>query len=225
METPQSIYFDTIPLLRYAEANNYVSFPAVLLQSLSAITQLSRKLSSGATAGEPSKVAQAQAFALLSTTQSFDPLSWATELQKISPQCDLDSRIHIASAHKAAVCVYISRVLLSLSPNSEIHGNLEGLVSDIIFHLSFISREDALFKAASWPTFVAGAETRDLERQAWAMARLHQLWLYVPWGYFRSIMEVLAGVWQKRNAETGLQPSGLDWIEDLMTLKVDCLIA
>lgn len=225
MRTPQSISFDIVPLLRYAEANNYLSCPAILLQALLATAQLSRDLPSEVIANATSRAIKDQVYALLLTAQSFDPLSWATELQRISPQCDLDSRIHIASAHKAAVCIYISRILLSFSPNSEVCETLEPLVIDIISHLSLISQEDALFKAGTWPTFVAGAETRDPERRAWAMTKLHLLWTLLPWGYIRSTMEVLAGVWRKRDAAVNSDSCTLDWIQDLMTLEVDCLIA
>ncbi|RDW66967.1 hypothetical protein BP5796_09716 [Coleophoma crateriformis] len=225
LETPQSIRFDITPLLRFAEANNYLSCPAVLLQTLLAASQISRNLPNELASNETFKVAKERTEALLWTTQSFDPLSWATELQKISPQYDLDSRIHIASAHKAAVCIYISRILLSFSPNSESYENFEPLVSDIILHLSFISQEDPLYKSITWPTFVAGAETRDPERQAWAMTRLHQLWGILLWGYTRNIMGVLAGVWEKRVTPVGPGSSALDWIQDLMTLEFDCLIA
>jgi hypothetical protein len=87
----------------------------------------------------------------------------------------------------------MSRVLLLLSPTADVQGDLEPLVSDIIHHLSFVTSDSELFKATSWPTFVAGADARDFGQQAWVMARLQELWECLPctMGYVRSAMEIL----------------------------------
>jgi Fungal specific transcription factor domain len=125
------------------------------------------------------------------------------------------------------VCIYISRVLLLISPTAEVHENLELLVSEIINHLSFVTSSSELFKATSWPAFVAGADAKDLEQQAWAMARLHELWECLPctMGYVRSAMEILGGIWNKRDAAVCGSTDTVNWIQDLKASEIDFMIA
>lgn len=162
---------------------------------------------------------------LLQAVQSFDAFLWATSLQKVSPQKDIDKRIHIASAHKAAVCIYISRALLSISQGTGVSDNLESLVSDVVHHLSFLTCDDEFFKATSWPTFIAGAETRDLTRQDWVASRLHKLWDLLPWGYIGSALQILDTIWEKRNITTNSANTSVNWVQELRSMGVDWLIA
>jgi Fungal specific transcription factor domain len=165
-----------------------------------------------------------QAILLLRAAQSFDALAWATALQRHSPHSDLAYRAHIASAHRAAVCIYLSRVLLSISPATELDCNLESLISEVICHLSFIRLGNALFKATTWPTFIAGAETKDPGQQAWVVARLRELWEVEPWGLIRGALGILELIWHRRNPSMQGGASTVDWIQDLRTLGVDWLI-
>ncbi|RDW63302.1 hypothetical protein BP6252_10847 [Coleophoma cylindrospora] len=213
--------------LQYAEVNNYLSFPAVLLERVLVTAQLSQAVQDTFPAKSITSDQEQQIVSLLDAAQSFDAREWASTLQSISPHGDLESRIHVASAHKAAVCIYISRVLRLLSPIAEVPDDLELLVSDIVHHLSFVTSSSELFKATSWPTFVAGADTRDLEQQAWAMARLRELWACLPctMGYVRSAMEILGAIWHKRDSAMGGITHTGDWIQDLQVLEIDLMIA
>lgn len=213
--------------LQYAEANNYLSFPAVLLEAALITAQLLQAVQDGSPAKPITSSQEHRTISLLHTAQSFDTRDWASTIQSISPQCDLESRIHIASAHKAAVCIYMSRVLLFLSPTAEVQDNLGPLVSDIIHHLSFVTSDSELFKATSWPTFVAGADARDPNQQTWAMARLRELWECLPctMGYVRSAMEILGGIWTKRDAAGYASMDTIDWVQELKLSEIDIMIA
>ena len=122
------------------------------------------------------------------------------------------------------MCIYLSRVLLSISPAFELDYNLESLVSEVFSHLSLIRHGNALFKAITWPTFIAGAETKDPGRQAWVVARLRELWEVEPWGVIRGALGILELIWHRRNTSMQGGASTVDWIQDLRTLGVDWLI-
>ena len=121
----------------------------------------------------------------------------------------------------------MSRILQFVSPAVEVQDNLEFLVSDIIDHLSFVTSDCELFKATSWPAFVAGADSRDLGQQMWAMARLQELWECLPctMGYVRSAMEILEGIWNKRDAAVCGGMHNVEWIQDLKVSEIDLMIA
>ncbi|KUJ21359.1 uncharacterized protein LY89DRAFT_577473 [Mollisia scopiformis] len=213
--------------LHYAEANNYLSFPAALLEAVLTAAQLLQTMHDHFPAKFTTTLEGNQLPPLLQAAQSFNVRDWASGLQRISPHCDLENRVHVASAHKAAVCIYICRVLRFLSPEAEAEDNLEPVVSDIITHLSFVTSDNELFKATSWPTFVAGAEARDLEQQAWAMTRLQQLRECLPctMGYVRSAMEILDSIWRKRDAAVCAGMHNIGWIQELKLLEIDIMIA
>lgn len=162
---------------------------------------------------------------LFHTTQSFDPLAWATCLQSRSPAPDLAHRAHVASAHRAAVCMYLSRLLHFLEPDPELATSLEPLVSEAISHMAFIRPSDALFTATTWPTFVAGAETRDVQKQAWTAQRFSELWEVEPWGTIRGALGVLNEIWSASNEQSAYrgEKSG-DWVVRLRQQGVDWLI-
>lgn len=226
-ETSHTSYVQLFSALEYAESNNYLSCPAILLHRVLAATEVLRSMSGILLTDSIAKVpppAQ-QLRLLLQAVQSFDTFVWATSLQKVSPHKDVEKRIHIASAHKAAVCIYISRALLSINPDTEVSDGLEPLVSDVMHHLSFITYGDELFKATSWPTFIAGAETRNLTHQEWVVTRLHKLWDFIPWGYIRSTLEVLDTIWEKRNVATNSTNASMNWVQELRSIGVDWLIA
>lgn len=134
--------------------------------------------------------------------------------------------------------LYLSRILLSIAQKSsersllhsadhyfphalQDHNNLESLVSEILTHLSFITKDSALFTATTWPAFIAGAEisvTSEGERQReWVARRFQELWEVEPWGVNRGALGVLEGIWSQRSG------SG-DWIGELRARGVDWLV-
>lgn len=141
-------------------------------------------------------------------------------------------RTHVASAHRAAVCIYLSRVCLSLDQNTQFTIDLEILVTDIITNLSVIRRDDALFTATTWPAFIAGAETHDRASQEWVTRRFQELWEVEPWGLMRGALGVLERIWKRRRSAVVLDDEGaevevkkkeVDWIGDMRGQGVDWL--
>ncbi|MCJ1458314.1 hypothetical protein MMC28_008685 [Mycoblastus sanguinarius] len=222
-----------LSLLQDAEGNHCSSFPAILLPLIRTGAQLSQPNHPSSPLYPSTGSKQQQALLLLSTARSFNPLAWATNLQPRSPATDLLHRTHIASAHRAAVCIYLSRVLLSLYPTTQLSHNLESLVADIIAHLSFIPPSSALFTATTWPAFIAGAETNDRARQEWVARRFQELWEVEPWGLIRGALGVLERIWVGRRSGVVVNGEGTllkgkkgdgDWIGDLKGGGVDWLI-
>ena len=219
-----------LSLLQDAEGNHCSSFPATLLHLIqigAQFTQPTRPLS-------PSYIStsskQQQALLLLHNARSFNPLTWATNLRSCSPTTDIFHRTHIASAHRAAVCIYLSRVVLSVDPSAQLPHTFESLETDIITHLSFINPSNTLFTATTWPTFILGAETNDCAMQEWVARRFQELWEVEPWGLLRSAFGVLQNIWLKNRRTSGVEKNGVvvedhgDWIRDLKEEGIDWLI-
>lgn len=176
------------------------SFPTILLQLIRTGARLSQPDYSGISPYPSAGSKQEKVLVLLHTAQSFSPLAWATNLQPRSPPCDRSRRTHIAFAHRAAVCIYLSRVVISLDPTTQFPHDLELLEVDVIAHLSLIRPNDALFAATTWPAFIAGAEVTDRGKQEWVAERFQELWRVEPWGLIRGAFEVLENIWKRRRS-------------------------
>jgi hypothetical protein len=168
---------------------------------------------------------------LLREAELFDAKSWATTLQPRSPVSDLLHRSQVASAHCIAVRIYLSRLLLSFGPDARLSNTLELLVPEIICHMANIRPCDALFTATTWPAFIAGAETNDLQNRAWIAQRFAELWEVEPWGTVRGALDVLKGIWlEKDGPMAGRQSTRHEgshdgnWIASLRRTGVDWLI-
>ncbi|KAB8760604.1 hypothetical protein FH972_026596 [Carpinus fangiana] len=224
-------------LLR-AEENNYLSCPATLLRVLLASSNIAHRFppptplpestidtalpSSIPHSPPPPQTPLAEAVALLQIVNAFDPAAWAVEVEKRTSFADFESRMHIASAHKIAVRLYISRACPTIAMSVAVlhdatRQTRASLASAIIKHLGHIKPTDPLFKATPWPTFVAGAESEHEEEWDWVLKRLETAWTNVPWGYVRSEMELLKTIWEDKRtwmyssaAESGL---GFDWVQ------------
>lgn len=219
-----------LPLLERAESNSYLSCPAVLLQIMLLASYLSGGQATSAAEEEqqqPPPSLEAEAAALLQRAQSFDVHAWAQGVQGISSDHDdFESRVHVASAHKSAICLYIHRAV----PTAALLDGeqTEMLVSDVIGHLARIGRDDNLIKGTAWPTFVAGAETVDPARRAWIADRLVMLWRLMLWGYLPTALETLHVIWGTDddccpNGETGAG-SREGWLQKLKRLGIEWMI-
>lgn len=224
----------TMSLLQDAEGNHCSSFPAALLSVMQAGAQL-LKMNEDFTS--PDTMADSRrygAFHLLHAAKSFDPAVWAINLQPRSPADDLFHRTEIASAHKAAVCVYLSRIILALWPSTALPDDLETLAAEIIVHLSCMQPRDALFTATAWPAFIAGLETADLTNRAWVVRRFQELWELEAWGLTREAIGALTTIWDERKNENttesgnnmlDLQEENWNWVEKLKSIGTDWLVA
>jgi hypothetical protein len=181
-------------LIRDAEGNHCSSFPSILLQLLRSGVRLSQSGSS-----IPLRNRQDRVFMLVCTAKTFDARAWATDLQSRSPSSDVQQRTHVACAHKVAVIIYLSRLLLSMYPDT----------------------------AITWPAFIAGAETNSIPYQRFIMARLENIWKLEPWGLLRKAAEILQTIWDAKTSGPAMGDEQIrdgDWVQYLRVKGVDWLI-
>lgn len=222
-----------ISLLQDEQGNHCSSFPTILLQLVRTGTQLSQPDHSSSCLRSSVELKQRQLLTLLHKAQSFDAPTWATDIQPHSPTNDLADRTNVALAHRAAVCIYLSRIYLSFDSNPHLSDNLEPLVAEIITHVSLIHPNNPLFKAIAWPVFIAGAETHDRATQDWVFMKLQELWAVEPWGLIQGALGVLERIWEeRRNGSNGVGQQKLqdgkkrnsNWVADLRRSGVDWLV-
>lgn len=220
---------DTIelePILRYAETNNYLSCPAPLLRIMLESFALPNKTVS--CTDEVYKNIQEQIGDLLQRALAFDPVAWSCDFEPAFPNEDFKQRIHIAAAHRSAVCIYLARVLPSSNPlidpmSGTAIVNLIELANDVVHHISHLKPGDALFKSSCWPLFLAGAESRDLAQREWIMNTLDSLYATMFWGYLRTSKRVLEAIWTYLDQ---VKDGGENcWVEEVNQFGTEILIA
>ncbi|KAH8722672.1 fungal-specific transcription factor domain-containing protein [Phaeosphaeriaceae sp. PMI808] len=220
---------DTIelePILRYAETNNYLSCPAPLLRIMLESFALPNK--TVACTDEAYGKIQDQIGDLLHRALAFDPVAWSCDFEPAFPNEDIKQRIHIAAAHRSAVCIYLARVLPSSNPLLDpLSGtaivNLTALANDVVHHISHLKPGDALFKSSCWPLFLAGAESRDPAQREWIMNTLDDLYATMSWGYLRTSKRVLEAIWTYLDQIT--DGSENCWVEEVKQFGTEILIA
>lgn len=208
--------FELLPVMKRVEVNSYLSCPPEILQIILVASQLSYE-SPGTDWSLP---AADKALALIDEALAFDITAWAEQLQRLPHVTDIESRMHVASAHRSAVCLYILQALplvRSLRPV-----DVDVLVGDILQHLSHVEEGDPYFKATSWPIFIAGAETRNPEKRTWTLQRLLSIWGACRWGYIFTAIEMLKATWQLQDA--GGNAGDVNWLQGLKGLGFDHLI-
>lgn len=164
---------------------------------------------------------------LICTAKTFDPRAWATDLQLPCPSPDLRERFRVASAHKAAVIIYLTCLLLSMCSGTRPTCDFESLVTEIVENLSMVTNKNSLYTAITWPTFIAGAETNSVSHQQFVMVRLEHQWELEPWGLYRKAAEVLQIIWKTKNRIPAMEDEQIrdgDWIQYLRARKIDWLI-
>jgi hypothetical protein len=150
------------------------------------------------------------------------------------PTTNIEQRTMIARAHKAAVTIYLSRLLISLYPTTKPSCDFEALVTGVLDNISCIDINSALFTATTWPTFVAGAQTTLLKRQHWVAKRFRERWEVEPWGLLQGVRETLETIWALKRVsaedastlspvERKMRVDG-DWVQYLRETGVDWLI-
>jgi hypothetical protein len=210
--------FDLLPVMERVEVNGYLSCPPEILQIILEASQLSCDSPNT----DLTLDAADEALKLLDQALDFDIPRWASRLRKLD-LTDMESRVHVASAHRSAACLYILQALPLVRHVRHVESDV--FVSDILSHLSLVSENDPFYKATAWPTFIAGAETRDGEKRTWALQRLLAIWETCPWGYIFTAVEMLKATWELQDAR---RSSGdeitVNWLQDLKRLGFDYLI-
>lgn len=204
--------------MKRAEINSYLSCPAEILQIILVASQLSYETP----CTDWSLTAASEALSQIDQALAFNIPAWAARLQRANV-ADIDSRVHVASAHRSAACLYILQALPLVRTVRVVDTDV--LVDDILAHLAQIGEKDPYFKATSWPTFIAGAETRDAEKRAWSLGRLLAIWAICPWGYIFTAIEMLKATWHMQDAGGfGGVDVGLNWLQGLKGMGFDYLI-
>jgi hypothetical protein len=132
-------------LYRDADGTHCSSFPSILLRLIHAGTKLSRQNQS-----VPVEVEQNKLFVLLCAAKSFDASAWAKKVQPLSPSANVEQRTMVARAHKAAVTIYLSRLLVSLYRFTKPSCDFEALVTEALVNISAIDINSPLFTATKW---------------------------------------------------------------------------
>lgn len=218
---------DIDSMLERAEANSYHSIPSIIMITILRSTTLVASIQKGG--GFASQKQLDEARSLMRLLRDFDARAWATRISTASAIIldDPESREHMASAHRAAACIYLSMAI----PGSLI--GPENFAADIYGHLRLVSKTDMLFKGSVWPTFILGAQTVDREMRAWVEQRLLDMWLSVcPWGYVKTALEALQALWSFQDTvrSQGYLARGenslptRNWLSELKVLNVDYLV-
>ncbi|KAM0275919.1 hypothetical protein ACHAQH_007261 [Verticillium albo-atrum] len=218
-ETSDASYFQSAQIssiLQRATANSYLCCPPEILEILLAAAQLSN----ANTDDEASSALVTEAgIQLLTRAQSFDIRAWANDILTVTylANIPIESRIHAGSAHAMAACLYLLQAIPVV--RHYLPANTQELFEqELMHHLSSIPDDDPNFKATTFPTFIAGAETRDPLKQAWVMDRLQRLLRNTPWGFIYTAMEALPQIWSLAD------DNSLGWVQTLKDPKMNFLI-
>ncbi|KFA76110.1 hypothetical protein S40288_00390 [Stachybotrys chartarum IBT 40288] len=212
--------FDLLPVMKRVESNGYLSCPPEILQIILLASQLSHDCPST----DWTIDAAGEALALLEQALNFDIEGWASRLGRLN-LADMESRVHMASAHRSAACLYILQALPLIRSVKAM--DADQFVDDILSHLSDVKEGDPFFKATAWPTFIAGAETRDGEKRTWTLQRLLAIWETCPWGYIFAAIEMLKASWEMQDEgrrNNGGSDAPINWLQGLKRQGFDYLI-
>ncbi|KAK3681116.1 acriflavine sensitivity control protein acr-2 [Podospora appendiculata] len=222
------IGIDVFTVLQRAEAYSYHCCPPLILQL---ILSTSRLCSPESSLDNNDRIAATAS--LLQQARTFNVREWVNNIRGLSSHDDLVAREHLASAFRAAACLYMLLVLPDGSSDTHDTSLLspqtaDELVLEVLGHLSRIPDDHVLLKGTSWPTFIAGAHTDDRVWRAWCLSRLREVWnknpWICPWGYVHTAIQMLQDVW---DAKATAAPDGgtkMNWLQELRTLRGNCLI-
>ncbi|GJN69725.1 hypothetical protein PLICBS_003776 [Purpureocillium lilacinum] len=212
---------EVLPVLERVETNSYLSCPAAVLQVILRASEFSYESESFGTT--LTLGAAEEALELIRNLRAFDMDAWAAKLRT-----DVLSRAHVASAHRGAACLYVLQALPLARAASPV--DPDSLVDEILMHLSQLDEGDPYFKATSWPTFIAGAETRDPDKRMWTLKRLLSIWKICSWGYIFTAIEMLKTTWDMQDRHdaavggNGALRGSVNWLKDLKAMGFDYLI-
>lgn len=202
---------DVLSVLQRAEAHSYHCCPPAILHIILSASRL-------CSSTEPN--AAEVAVSLLAQARALDVREWVYSIQGLSPQDDLEARVSLASAHRAAACLYVLLAVPGVS--DEIPENTQqpdDLVLEILYHLSSVPIDHVLLKGTVWPTFMAGAQTDDAMLRSWCIDRLRAVWtlnpFVCPWGYIRTATEMLEEIWSARDQALPSEGGKWNWLQKL----------
>lgn len=207
-------------VLQRAAPFSYGCYPPIMLEILCQASHLSQK--------DVSKGRD-----LMNELCALDFRAWVYSIPGLSPNDDLEARVAIADAHRAATCLYILLAVSDLEWDTLCHQ--QGLTIDVktralMHHLASVPIENALSKGLIWPTFMVGAQTDDPERRQWCLGRMQKIWVaspfICPWGYIETAMAMMQRVWETKDVKVkdGGGEAGMNWLQELKSTSDHGLI-
>lgn len=203
---------DIKSVLQRAAPFSYGCYPPIMLEILSQASHLSQK-----------DVCKAKD--LIDELCALDFRAWVYSIPDLSPKDDLEARVAIADAHRAATCLYILLAVPDLEHDTLCcqDGNFtaETQTRRVMRQLASVPAEHALSKGLIWPTFMVGAQTDDPEGRQWCFERMKKIWVaspfICPWGYIETAMTMMQRVWETKDAKlkSGKGETGINWLQEL----------
>ena len=182
-----SIMFSLLPLFESMGTIDHITFPLELLHAFATAGRALQSCSTGATL-DAGTIAIA-----MERIAAIDARSWAKSFHRIHSctTCpgDLEIRIHLCEAHKAASIIFLARAA-GLIPAA----SLASYQARLLEHLEQVSYGQSLFKATSWPTFIAGLEANDERVASELTDRLQFICSILPYNFARRALRMLRGV-------------------------------
>ncbi|EXM24630.1 hypothetical protein FOTG_08134 [Fusarium oxysporum f. sp. vasinfectum 25433] len=203
--------------MHYAARNSFICCPAEILQIMwSTAMILKDQPTLHGAYGSTEK-----GLKLMLSAMSFDVASWSCNIENVPrgrQVTDINSRTHSGYTHQMACCLYILYAIPSVR-NFLPEGTEQGLEAGLMCHLRSITDEDPNFKTSFWPTFIAGAQTRNAHQQIWIKDRMIRQLRLFPWGFLYTAIETLQLIWEQRIVQ-----SELNWLQILRNPEVSFLI-
>jgi len=211
---------DVLSVLQQAEAHSYHCCPPEILLIIVAASELSEH-------DESTRVATAAG--LVEQAMGLDVRAWAYGIAGLAQFDDVEARVWLGSAHRAAACLY---VLLAIPETAQV-GTMpraDDLCLEIVGHLAMIPDDHVLLKGTAWPTFIAGAHTDEPETRKWCIERLTAVWRanewVCHWGYVQTATQMLLDVWAAKETarRRGEDMTDRNWLQELKLRRGDFLI-
>ncbi|PSS05331.1 fungal-specific transcription factor domain-domain-containing protein [Coniella lustricola] len=212
VSTMQSI--DIVASLEKVAAHTYGCCPPVVLNILSKATKLFAADTKAAVH-------------LCEELIAFDVSAWVHNIKGLGAVDDRGIRIHMANIHRLAVCLYIFLVVPDTSARMKL--TVDALHAELLACIGNVPFNHLLAKGLVWPTFMASAQTDDVEVRKWSLRRMNAIRfaspLICPWGYVVAAADMLQGIWETRDARraTGQQES-INWLQEIRGMADPCLI-
>lgn len=199
---------DIKSVLQRAAPFSYGCYPPIMLEILSQASHLSQN-----------DVCKARD--LLDELGVLDFRAWVYSIPGLSPRDDLEARVAIADAHRAATCLYILLAVPDLERDTLCGPGItvETQTRRVMHQLASVPIEHALAKGLIWPTFMVGAQTDDPEGRQWCLGRMQKIWVaspfICPWGYIETAMTMMQRVWETKDAKLSGGETGINWLQEL----------
>lgn len=202
---------DIKSVLQRAAPYSYGCYPPIMLEILSQASHLSQK--------DVSKARE-----LMNEICVIDFRAWVYSIPGLSPKDDLEARVAIADAHRAATALYILLAVPDLEQDTLCcqYGITAEVQNRLVMHqLASVPIEHALAKGLIWPTFMVGAQTDDPEGREWCLGRMQKIWVaspfICPWGYIETAMTMMQRVWETKDAKlkSGCGGTETNWLQEL----------